>query len=299
MRSLKKILESLSYRSEVIRDAWIWIRFVKLNGYIPSVKNPKTYNEKVLYRKKKPENPLFSICSDKVRVKEYVADKLSQNVVIPTYYSGDTISAVQLKEIIKENGSCVLKASHNSGHVYILSERCPDEKIKHAVEDVCHQLTLDFGKRVNEPWYSSIKPKVLVEQRLQPEAGESDMRDYKFHVFKQLDGSQKLLCAIDFDRATNHSRSFFDESFNWLNLLVSRPSIKTAIQRPENYEIMCSMAKQLAEPFSYVRVDFYNVNGSIYFGEMTFAPGSGYISKFQSKDYDLWMGRLWQLTPSC
>lgn len=297
MRRVKKALEYMSYRSEGVRDVWTWARFVRLNGYIPNLKNPRTYNEKILYRKKNAENPLFCLCSDKVRVKDYVAERISSDIVIPTYYEGDTISVGQLKEIIKQKGGCVLKANHNSGHVHILREGYTEESLKNAVEDVCQQLSLDFGKRVNEPWYSCIKPKVLVEQCLSPEVGESSLRDYKFHAFRQLDGTYKLLCAIDFDRSTNHTRSFFDEEFNWLNLAAYKPNIRTVVNKPENYELMCVMAKKLAEPFSYVRVDFYNVNGEIYFGEMTFAPGSGFISNFQSRSHDLWMGNLWQLDP--
>src|SRR5699024_6194925 len=131
-------------------------------------------------------------------------------------------------------------------------------------EDVQRQLTVDFGEFVNEPWYSDIERGVLVEKRLPPEEGESDIRDYKFHVFKQKHGSFKAFCAIDFDRTENHSRSFFDKNFNWINLRSHVPSIYTRIEKPASYEKMWHMAETLAGPFSYARIDFYNISGKIY-----------------------------------
>src|SRR5699024_2387529 len=124
-----------------------------------------------------------------------------------------------------QQGDCLLKANHNSGPVHLLTTSCSDEKIRTAIADTQRQLTIDYGNQKREPWYSAIKPGVLVEKRLQPEDGETDIRDYKFHTFKQADGSFRALCAIDFDRDTNHTRSFFDEEFNWLNVENYVPNI--------------------------------------------------------------------------
>lgn len=273
-------------------------RFVKANRYWPNLKNPRTYNEKVNYRKKRARNELFSICSDKIAVKNWVADKVGYKYVIPNYYVGTSISQDIVKEIVSGKGDCLLKANHNSGPVKLLNQFSTNEEIEAACENINSQLKIDFGKRVGEPWYSKITPGVLVEKRLDPEEGESDVRDYKFHVFKQNNNDFKIFVAIDFDRSTNHSRSFFDADFNYMHLATHVPSIKTCLSRPKNYDLMVSLAKTLAEPFSYVRVDFYNVNGHIYFGEMTFAPGGGYSDDFESYKYDLWMGNLWQGDPS-
>lgn len=297
MGVVRRAGKALLYRSACSRRLWFLYRFIRHNGYIPSFRNPKTYNEKVNFRKNDPKNPLFSVCSDKIRAKEYVAEKVSPDIIIPNYYMGGSITLVKVKEILEKYGDCFLKASHNSGPVHLLTTRSTDDEISAAIESTLSQLKVDFGKLQNEPWYSEIEPRVLVEKRLQPKLGEMDIPDYKFHVFKQLNGGYKLLCAVDLDRSTNHTRSFFDEDFNWLNLMAYKPNIKTVVEKPRNYELMCSMAKQLAEPFSYVRVDFYNVNGQVYFGELTFAPGSGFMSSLQSRDHDLWLGNLWQLDP--
>lgn len=272
------------------------VKLCEKNHYLPDFKNPKTYNEKLNLRKRDPKHPLFSICADKIRAKEYVAEKIGQEIIIPNYYVGETIDFDTMKQIIKEKGDCFLKANHNSGPVHLLTTNSTDEEIRSAVENVQQQLTIDFGELVNEPWYSDIKRGILVEKRLPPQEGESDIRDYKFHVFKQKDGSFKVIPSIDFERNSNHTRSFFDEELNWLPFSIEYPTLIQKVDKPKNYETMLSVARTLASPFSYARIDLYNNNGEIYFGEITFAHGAG-SEAFTSKSYDLWMGNLWQGDP--
>lgn len=296
MGLLRKILGVIYRKSSFLRRGWFLVQFVIKNQYIPNFKNPKTYNEKINFRKNDPQNALFSMCSDKIKAKEYVADKISPEIIIPNYYVGGSISFEQMKLIIEKEGDCFLKANHNSGPVYLLTSKSSDQEIDDAIVDVNNQLKVDFGKLQNECWYSDIKPAVLVEKRLQPEKGEGDIKDYKFHVFKQNDGTYKILLEVHFEQLTNHSISYFDEHLNWLPLTIEYPNIVTVLKKPKNYELMVEYAKRLADPFSYVRVDFYNVQGDIYFGELTFAKTGG-AGVFLNKMYDLWLGNFWQGDP--
>lgn len=296
MQIIKQIRRLVYRNSPLLRKWWFWLMFVKNNKYIPNFKNPKTYNEKINFRKNDPQNPLFSICADKIRAKEYVAEKISPEIIIPNYYVGDSITFEKMKQIIAEHGDCLLKANHNSGPVHLLTTQSSDEEIKAAVDSTLEQLKDDFGNRQNEPWYSDIKRGVLVEKRLDPEPGETDIRDYKFHVFKQNDGSFKIILEVHFDSSWNQNISYFSENLEWLPITIELPNIITRIDEPVNYKVMLEYAKKLTEPFSYVRVDFYNVAGAIYFGEMTFAKTSG-AGIFMHKMYDLWMGNLWQGDP--
>jgi hypothetical protein len=298
---MRKIVNLICSKSKLARELRYNISFIRATGYVPSFKNPKTYNEKINYRKNNPKNELFSVCSDKIKSKEYVAQKLSSDYIIENYYVGDSITVEKIKEILADKGDLLLKANHNSGPVYLITTEATDDEITRKVYDVNNQLKVDYGKQLNEPWYSDIKRGVLVEKRLSPQEGETDVRDYKFHVFKQNDGSFKIIVQIDFERSGNHSRSFFDDELNWLPFYTlyadTGVCIKTSIKMPKNYDLMLTAAKKLAEPFSYVRVDLYNVDGAIYFGELTFAQGSG-RSGLTNKGYDLWLGRLWQGDPS-
>lgn len=280
---------------KVINDFLFYLSFIKANKYIPNFKKPKTYNEKINYRKIYAKDPLFSICSDKLAVKSWLKKKGFSDIVIENYYSGDNINFETIKSILVSKGDVLLKANHNSGPVYILTPSCSDDKIEHACADINKQLSLDYGRLKNEHWYSDIKPQVLVEKRLKPESGEKDLKDYKFHVFKQKSGECKVILHIDFDRTTNHNRSYFDEELNWLPFFIEYPSIVTKIHKPKNYERMLKIVKKLALDFSYVRVDLYNIDGEIYFGELTFAPGSG-ISVVSSKKYDNWLGEFWEIS---
>lgn len=290
---MKKILKRIVW----IRRVYFWYCFLKDNKYFPNLKSPKTYNEKINYRKRSWKNPLFTTCSDKIAVKEYVANIIGAQYVIPTFFEGKSISLETIKELLLKYGDCLLKANHNSGPVYLLTKEMKDAQLQQACDEVSNQLAIDFGKYQNEPWYSQICPKVLVEKRIYPEKGEKDLKDYKFHIFRQPDRSQKVILHVDFDRSTNHNRSFFDSELNWLPFSMKYPCVRTDINRPKNYDEMLKLAKKLAEPFSYVRADFYNVNGEIYFGELTFAHGGG-GENFTSKAFDLWMGQFWCCDPS-
>jgi hypothetical protein len=296
MGILRRLRSFLYRKITLLRKIWHYITFYKHNGYFYSLRKPITYNEKVQLRKNSPQNPLFSVCADKLAVKNWVAEKGFADIVIENYFSGSEISFDTLKDIILNKGDVLLKANHNSGPVYLLTTSCDDDKIKSACNDVNKQLKVDYGKLKNEPWYSDIVPQVLVEKRLSPEKGDKDLKDYKFHVFKQENGEHQIIFHIDFDRSSNHHRSFFDKDLNWLPFSVGYPSIVTKIEKPKNYARMLEIVKLLADNFSYARVDLYNINGEIYFGEITFAPGSG-SSVFTTKAHDQWMGYLWQLDP--
>ncbi|MBB3229582.1 ATP-grasp fold amidoligase family protein [Halomonas stenophila] len=272
------------------------IKFVSRLHYLPNFKQPRTYNEKVNFRKRHYTSELFALCADKVKVKDYVRDAVGSEVVIDNLFVGDSLEPAHLQELIIANDGAVLKTNHNSGTVFIFDRDTGREEIEHACAVVGRGLGKDYGKIKREPWYSDITPKLLVERKLPVKAGEAAL-DYKFHVFKQGEGCDPVVILhVDFDRFTNHSRSYFSEDLEWLPFAVKYPSIYHRIERPENYERMLEIVKTLAEPFSYVRVDLYNIRGRIFFGEMTFAHAAGF-GAFTSKAYDLWMGNLWKCDP--
>lgn len=292
-----KIVRFLRRQSRLIDLFFFRLAFIRNNRYIPNFKMPITYNEKVNYRKFNSTHPLFSICSDKIKVKDWVGNLGYKDILIETLFIGKSIDVNKVKDLVNAYGDVLIKANHNSGPVFLITVNTTDEVIAQACYSINLQLEDDYGKLKNEPWYSDIRPQVLVEKRIFPEKNEADLKDYKFHVFQQKNGAPKILLHIDFDRSNNHHRSFFDESGQWLPFSMKYPSLTTEIVKPNNFDRMLDIAKKLAEPFSYVRVDLYNVNGDIYFGELTFAHGSG-AEKFTSPIYDRWLGELWECDPS-
>lgn len=294
---IKKSIRFFRRKINIVDNVFFILAFVRKNRYIPNFKFPKTYNEKINYRKSNSSNKLFSICSDKIKVKDWVSDLGYNELLIETYFTGKNIEYKKVKSLLLQYGDILVKANHNSGPVCLLTTDASDEDIAKVCDEINSQLLVDYGKIKREPWYSDIEPAVLVEKRIKPVLGDRDLNDYKFHAFKQKDGTFKILLHIDFERSANHNRSFFDENLNWLPFSVEYPCLVTEIDKPKNFEKMLEIVKDLAQPFSYVRVDLYNVDGVIYFGELTFAHGSG-AEKFTSEEYDLWLGSLWECNPS-
>ncbi|MEX6424812.1 ATP-grasp fold amidoligase family protein [Providencia manganoxydans] len=237
----------------------------------------------MLHRMKYEENELFSQCADKIEVRNYVKEKIGSEYLIPliTEYSS---------KIDKENITipCVLKANHNSGPVYILKSK--DDLTDHVIDDINSQLMIDYGIVHGEWWYSKIKPKLFTEELLLDNSGKVP-EDYKFHIFSG-NKDVKIFVQVDFDRFGDHQRAFYDENLELLPFGVLYKSNFKKIDKPKNWSKMCEIAKKLSEDFNYVRVDLYNLNGKIYFGELTFAHGAG-SERFYPKKYDLVLGKCW------
>lgn len=290
------MLRTFFRKFRIVRRAHFLIRFIIRNKYVPNFRNPKTYNEKVNYRKNQPMHELFSVCADKVAAKDYVANIVGEEVIIKNLYVGKDIEVRQLREILNTHGDVMIKANHNSGPVHAVSPTADDIQLAGIIEDIRDQLKIDFGLMQNEPWYSEIERKILVEEKLDPEPGETDIRDYRFHVFNHADGGSDVVIEVEFNTNTNHTRSFFDEALNYLPFSLELPSIITKITTPQNFDQMLIIAREVAKPFSHARVDLYNVHGKIYFAEITFAHASG-GQVFSFKAYDNWMGTLWTMDP--
>lgn len=120
----------------------------------------------------------------------------------------------------------------------------------------------------------------------------SILRDFKFHMFH---GKCKSV-SVFFNRMTNRSKSTFDEKWNFLSVKNPTRPQGPKIRKPKNYETMLEMAEKLSKPFDYVRVDFYNIKGKIYFGELTHYPKSG-RRKFEPDFLDLEYGKYWKIKP--
>lgn len=285
---MKEILKSLVL---LLPNKWqVWLNVKVRVGYFPNLNHPKSFNEKVQHRKLYDHNPLFVICSDKYAVREYVREKIGEEYLIPLLYVGDSISESDLQAI---DCDYVAKTTHDSGGIAIVKQ---GDKVDLTVivKTLKKSLGHDFGKQVMEPWYSKIKAKIIVEKMLKNEAGNSP-DDYKFHVFNDGKGNKKVLLAVDYDRfSDDQSRTFYDENGNILPFGSEYKNKFTPLRRIENFNKLISLAKQLAEDFEYVRVDFYIVKETIFFGELTFAPGSGY-TVFSERKYDFELGSFWKL----
>nr|WP_246814564.1 ATP-grasp fold amidoligase family protein [Ferrimonas balearica] len=263
------------------------IRFYKKLSYPLSLKNPKTYNEKIHWRKEYDKNPLFQVCADKLLVRDYVKEKIGEEHLIPLLYSGDNVNPDTLHSL---PDGYVVKANHNSGPVFIV-----DNKEESDLDEICfkvnRQLKRPYATKNGEWWYKGIPRKVIVEKLLKDSSGNLP-DDYKFCVFNR-NGEYEVVLLMAYDRHSNLSFTFYDENLEPVPSQVKDNFVLRPFKKPKNFELMVELAKKLAEDFDFCRVDLYNVDGEIYFGELTFAPAGG--TEAYPYEFDRWMGDKWQL----
>lgn len=251
------------------------VDFLRVHGRLPNTRNPKTFSEKIQRRKLFEQDDRFSILSDKILVKDFVARSLGSSWVIPTIWSGKELPEQPVSE-----DPIIVKANFGSGmNTFIRSE----EDWINARAMSQRWMSSPWKTFLNEPWYDLIDRNLLVE----PILGE-DLMDYKFFVFH---GECKLI-QIDTGRFFEHKRCFYSTSWERVPIRLKYAVEHTPIARPKHLKEMIYSAERLGADFDFVRVDLYETPHGPRFGEMTFSPGSGY-ERFTPRSYDAYLGSLW------
>ena len=266
--------------------------FLKLKYYLffnkrLDLDSPKTYNEKLQWLKLYDRKEIYTTMVDKYKVKDYVASIIGDEYLIPTlgvYNSYDEIDFSKLPERF------VLKPNHTSGNVYICSDK---NKINHKqLRKMCKKWLKRNYYSIHREWpYKNVERKLVIEEYMEDD-NDKELRDYKFFCF---DGKVKYLFV-----ATNRQGDgdtyfdFFDEKYNHLNITNGHPNAPEVPHKPHNYKKMVELANKLSKNIPHVRVDFYEVNNKIYFGEMTFYHWSGYVP-FEPNEWDYEFGKLIKL----
>lgn len=239
---------------------------------------PKTYNEKLQWLKLYDRNPKYTVLVDKYLVREYVADTIGEKYLIPllgVWQNPNDISFEALPE------KFVLKCNHNSGLGMCI---CKDksnldvDKVKQKIEEGLRQNYYLTGR---EWCYKNVEPRIIAEEFIEDNSG--DLKDYKFMCF-----GGKVKCSfVCTERFSEKGLrvTFFDRNWNRMPFERHYPADENPIIRPEKYEEMIELAEKLAQDYPFVRVDLYEVNGKIYFGELTFYPGSG-LEEFTPEEWD-------------
>lgn len=258
-------------------------------GYRLNLKNPKTFNEKINWLKIYNKNPLYPSLVDKSTVKDYVAKKIGEEYVIPTYGVWDSFDEIDFDSLPDQ---FVLKSTNGGGGtgVVICRDKAKLDKIE--TKKVLLKSMQTDGKLGREWPYQYIKPRIIAEKLISDKSENGDLKDYKFMCFN---GSVK--CSFVCTRRGSGEGlrvTFFDRDWNKMPFERDHLSEDIPISKPQNYEEMVSLAEKLAEGNPFVRVDLYEVDGKSYFGELTYYPGCGF-EKFQPKTWDAKLGELLQL----
>lgn len=280
------LLILLEQISPIIPDRiYLEIRYRIVVGKKLNLNAPKTFSEKLQWLKLYNRKPEYTIMVDKVRAKEYVAAKLGKEFVIPTLGVWDNPDEIDFSALPDK---FVLKCNHNSGNGMYICRKKSKMNIVKVKTGLRKGLKENYFLHGREWPYKDVPRKVLAEKYLN-EAEYEDLRDYKFFCFN----GEPVYCQVISGRDSVMTVDFFDG--NWKHQPFHEPAIfpfsKEVIDRPENYELMKDLARKLAIGLPFVRIDFYNIHGKIYFGEITFFPTSG-MGGFDPNEWDLRFGDM-------
>ena len=247
---------------------WIRLQFRRKFGRWPNLKNPRTFSEKIQWLKLHDRNPLYSKLVDKYEVKRIVAKKIGEEYIIPTLGVWDEFDDIDFEKLPRQ---FVLKCTHDSGGLVVVKDKLKmDVKTARKVINRC--LKMNYYWALREWPYKNVKPRIIAEQYMEDESGY-ELKDYKVFCFN---GTPRAL-FIATDRGKHETKfDFFDADLNHLPMkqhYPNNPNIK--IPDPEGVKKMFELAKILTKEFKHCRADFYDVNGKIYFGELTFSHFSG------------------------
>lgn len=259
-------------------DLYLKLCFKCLLGKKLNLDNPITYNEKLQWLKLYDRNPEYTKMVDKYAVKQYVASVIGEEYIIPTLNVWDNVDDIDFDSLPDQ---FVLKCTHDSGGLVICSDKSKLD-IEDAKKTLYHFYKREYFYLQREWPYKNVPHRIIAEKYMVDESGY-ELKDYKFFCFN---GEVKaMFIATDRNAETETCFDFFDRDFNHIPVLNGHPNSEKEICKPQNYEKMISLAEELSKDIPQVRVDFYNINGKIYFGEMTFFHWSGF-RKFEPEKYD-------------
>ena len=237
---------------------------------------PITYNEKLQWLKLYDRNPAYISLVDKYEVRKYISKTIGEEYLIPLLGIYDRFDEIDFDELPDQ---FVLKCTHNSGGVIICKDKNKLNK-KLVKENISHHLKQNYYYSGREWPYKYVKPRIICEKLLNNLTEES-LKDYKFFCFN---GEPKSLMVVS-DRDKDIRYDYFDMDFKHQAYTQQDINSSEAIARPVNYDKMVALARLLSRNIPHVRVDFYELEGKIYFGEMTFFNESGF-RHFEPDEYD-------------
>ncbi|WP_297277201.1 ATP-grasp fold amidoligase family protein [uncultured Brachyspira sp.] len=275
--------DNLNFKEKIIRK-----KFKESLGYELNLENPKTFNEKLQWLKLYYHDPLMTKCADKYLVREYVKEIIGEEYLIPLLGVWDSPDEIDFDSLPNQ---FVLKVNWGCGQNIIVKDKTKlnideiKEKLKYWLEPFSNFYYYNY-----EWQYKNIKPKIICEKYMKQV--NDQLYDYKLFCFN---GKVKYI-QVDLDRFTNHTRCIYDT--NWKKQEFKTHSFYGLylgdIKKPKNLDLMIELSNKLSLKFCHVRVDFYEIDNKLYFGELTFTHGNG-MELFSISEYDYKWGNLLDL----
>lgn len=275
------IIDTFIQRSDFI---YTILRYKRGFGRWPRLLRPRTFNEWIIRRMLFDRNPRLTMFADKCEVRQYVRERVGDKYLTQLYLVAESPEQIDFDRLPDR---FVVKTTHGCGWNILVEnkEKVDDQQIKHQCAQWLQQNYYDLGR---EWCYKNIRPRILVEEYLGNDRGEPPY-DFKFFCF----GGIARLVQVDVGRFGNHQRDFYD--MDWNRLPVKKgycDNLPVPLPVPDSLEEMVRVAQALAQGTDFVRVDLYNVNGRVYFGELTNYPGGG-STDFEPEEYAVLFGSYW------
>lgn len=264
-----KIMYALSFLPDKLYLQFFY--FATTRKFI-DFKNPKGFCEKLQWLKVNDRRPEYTELVDKLAVRDCISDILGEEHLFPLLGKWQSFDQIDFESLPEQ---FVLKCNHDSGSTKVIKEKSLLTKadFDEMNEFYTKRLKRDFYFAGREYPYKGIEPYIIAEQLMIDEnAPEKSIEDYKFFCFN---GEPKMMFVAT-DRATDCKFDFYDMDFNHLDVYNIHPNTDKVIQKPEKFDEMKEIAAKLSKGMRQVRIDLYELNGKIYFGEYTFFHGGGF-----------------------
>ena len=285
---------------KLVKNREIRIKISKLLSIVPSkpylkfvyrmktgrklnLSNPQGFNDKLNCLKLNDIHPEYTKLVDKLAVREYIKEKLDEEYLFPLLGYWERFDDIDFDSLPDK---FVLKCNHDSGSVKLIRD-------KNTVDIAELKKFFDGRMKINayclgrEYPYKDVKPCIMAEKFMEAENG---LNDYKFFCFN---GQAKMLLIVT-DREHDLRNDFYDENYNHLNVKRGHEFADYQIPKPVCFEEMKQIVSKLSQEMRFVRLDFYEVDGKIYFGEFTFFPAGGFWL-FEPEEWELKLGGFLEL----
>ena len=277
-----RVLIKLGYYDSLSDEDFLKKVFPKYMGYPLNLENPKTFSEKLQWLKLNYRNPIQIIMVDKYEAKHFIAKHVGEQYVIPTLAVWDSVEDIDIDALPNQ---FVLKITHDSGGIVICKDKSTFD-FEAAKAKLRASLRQDYSRIAREWVYQNVPRRIIAEEYIS-ELGNDDLLDYKMYSFH---GEPKLtvVCSNRFSK-TGTRMNFYDMDWNSMGIHFGHyPPLPTEFPKPDTYGEMLQVAAELSKVCPFLRVDFYEIKGRLYIGELTLFPGAGF-ERFRpiSRDYEL------------
>lgn len=264
------IKDILKKCSKILPDKiYLKIKYlIKLKKFL-NLKKPQTFNEKIQWLKLYDRKKIYTTMVDKYEVKKYVSNIIGEKYIIPTIGIYDSFDDIDFDTIPNQ---FVIKCTHDSGGVVIVDDKSKFDKAT-IRKKINKHLKDNYYYAVREWPYKLINPRIIIEKYMVDESGY-ELKDYKIFCF----GGKAKYIQVDFNRFKNHRKNIYDLDWNLLDVEINYPNdVNHYIEKPKMLDEMIKNAEILSKGIKFIRVDFYSIGQQLFFGELTFYPGSGFM----------------------